>query len=233
MRLISRTCALATLISSLSAPAGLAAIIAIAASPGVANAAVIIGNYPQDNDDLASTIASITGLFTKSAGFTMPLGASYSLDSVTVRLGVNDLAATIQYDLFGTSGGNPTGPSLVSFIIPALAVGTDNYTLLPGNPFVLQPGETYWVAATGSSPTPDGIVWRATSPGITPTGVATNAGYRFNDDGTYPPVGGSSVFNTYQVNGTLQAVPEPATLAMFGVLAAGALGVRRRLRARA
>jgi hypothetical protein len=199
----------------------LALIVSLVFATSQASAVIIISNFPPANDNSGSTVASITDLFAKGAGFTMPAGLPYQLDSVTMRLTRNDVSATMVLNLFGDTGGNPVGPSLVSFVIPAFGLGTSDITFTPSASFTLLPSTTYWLAATGASPTADGIIWRASSPGITPTGVATSAGYRFSSVGTYPPTGGSSILNTYQINGT--QVPEPSTLAIWSLL--GALGI--------
>lgn len=194
--------------------------------PRLARADVIITNYPPANDNDGSTIAAFPGNYSKAAGFTMPAGLPYSLDSVTLRLGRNDINAVMQLDLFGDIGGNPGGPVLVSFTIPAFPLGIHDVTFTPAVPFTLQPLTTYWLAATGSSPTANGIEWFASYPGITPTGIATSAGYRFDNTGVYPPLGSSGVFNTFQVNGT-PVVPEPSTLALLGMGSIALLGWAR------
>jgi len=202
--------------------------------PGVASAGIIITNYPPANDNIGSTIAASPGGFSKAAGFTLPAGQPFSLDSVTLRLDRNDADATMQLDLFGDSGGNPVGPPLVSFVIPPFPVGVSDVTFFPATPFTLQPSTTYWLAATGSSPTQNGIEWLASDPGITPTGIATSAGYRFNNTGVYPPTGVSMRLNTFQVNGTPAGavIPEPSTLVLLGMGSVSLLGYRWQRRRR-
>lgn len=189
-----------------------------------AMAVPIISNLP-GNDGSASTIAASTGNFAKAAGFTM--GASnFSLDSVTLRLRVNDPAATLTVQLFSDAGGAPVGLALVDFTNPVLPAGMSSFVFVPTAAFLLDAGTTYWVAATGLSPTSDGIEWLASAPGVAPTGLATSAGYTFSSAGVYPPTNGSSIFNSYQVDGTA-VVAEPTTL-VLSALGLAALGFRRR-----
>lgn len=187
----------------------------------LAQAVVLIDNYPPANDIGGSAIAMGTGDFSKAAGFTLAGGTDYTLDSITLRLQRNDSNASIQVDLFGDVGGNPGGAVLTSFTVPVFNLGISDVVFTPLLPFTLLASTTYWIAATGSSPTNAnaGVIWRASLPTSTPVGLATSAGYRFNDTGSYPPQGSSSVFNTYQVNATavVAAVPEPATLALFAL----------------
>lgn len=195
-----------------------------------AHAAVLISNFPPANDLSFTTIAASTGDFSKSAGFTLPVGDDYTLDSVVMRLEVNDLGATTTLSLFADVAGNPGGPALATFTTPALALGTADYTFLPTAAVTLNDATTYWIAATGISPTLDGITWRSSNPGITPTGIATDAGYRFNNNGTFPATGSNgsnTILNTYRVNATVNAVPETGT-ALFGLGLMGVAAIRRR-----
>jgi hypothetical protein len=178
-------------------------------------ATLIIGNFPPSNDDSASTIAASTGSLSKAAGFTM--GANnFELDSATLRLRVNDVNATMSLGLYGDGGAGAVGPELLSFSIPTLVAGIADITFTSAAAFVLQANTTYWLTASGASPTANGIQWLASNPGITPTGpAATNAGYAFNSTGGLPPTSASSILNTYRIDGT--AVPVPTTLALFGL----------------
>lgn len=179
----------------------------------------IISNYPATNDNSASPVADRTGNFAKAAGFTMSDGGAYTLNSITLRLERNDADATLLFQLFGDGGSGPVGPPLLTFINPLIPVGgPEDFVFLPNVVFDLQPLTTYWIAGTGTSPTINRILWYGSFPGITPTGIATSAGYRFNLNGTFPPTGDSSPFNTYQVDGTPVSapVPEPSTMLLLG-----------------
>ncbi|MGQ0793953.1 MAG: choice-of-anchor R domain-containing protein [Deltaproteobacteria bacterium] len=187
-----------------------------------AEAVVIISNYPAVNSVDGSTIAILGGGFSKAAGFTLPAGTDYSLDSVTLRLDRNNADATIQVDLFGDAGGSPVGPALLSFIVPVFGLGVSDVVFLPATPFTLLASTTYWIGATGVSPVfDDSVDWQQSNPDFLPTGIATSAGYRFSSIGVYPPNGGSSIFNIYLVNATAvaAAAPEPGALLLLGALA--------------
>jgi len=78
-----------------------------------ANAASIISNYPVSGETGCCTLL---GLVTRSwgAGFTMPAGATYTLDSVTMRLQVNATGGTFTLQLYGGTAANPSGPALAT-----------------------------------------------------------------------------------------------------------------------
>ena len=191
----------------------------------------IISNFPQANDDSGSTLSNANGVASKAAGFTMPNnGLAYTLDSVTLRLKNGDPNADLLVELFGDGGTGPVGPSLVTFTNPVIPVGTGDFMFVPDASFTLQPLTTYWITATGESATPaPGINWEASLPGITPTGLASSAGYRFSSigSGVVPPTGRSTVSNTYQVDAT--PVRIPSTLLLFGLGFAGFAVWRHRL----
>ena len=207
-----------------------------------AGAMIIISNYPFTNDSTGTNlfVGNANGgdsvPKSKAAGFTMPAGLSYTLDSVTLRLMNLIGSPTLQLDLFADSGGNPVGPSLVSFAIPPLPGGFSDVTFTPSAAFTFSPSTPYWLAAKGvghSGLTEDTIGWRASLPGITPTGIAASDGYRFSSSGVDPPTDASDgILNTYQVDGTPLAseAPEPSSLTLFGLGALGLAGYRWRRR---
>jgi hypothetical protein len=71
---------------------------------------------------------------------------------------------------------------------------------------------TYWVTASNAATVNDSYFWAANNPNITPAGIATSAGYRFNN-GPPPPSTASNSFNSYAVLATV-GVPEPSTWAL-------------------
>jgi len=111
-------------------------------------------------------------------------------------------------------------------------------SVTPIDPFTLQPGQTYWVVLTTLTGT--GIGWSGSRSPITPTGIATSAGYRRSpfDPPTSPirPLPDGDTFQgTYSVQGTplATAAPEPASLTLLGIggLCSLGYGWRRRKRA--
>jgi PEP-CTERM motif len=207
------------------------AVVTAAVASAEAQATVLISNFPQTNDNFGSSIAS-TPNQSKAAGFTTPTGDAYVLDSVTMRLLVQNTARTIDVYLYGGSATNPSGSALTSFVVPAFtALGTSDYTFQASSAFTLAAGSTYWIVASANGTGGvDDINWKSSVPGINPTGLATSAGYTFSASNTIPPTSSSSVFNTYSVQGTLvnTPIPEPTSLAVLGMGIAIGAAVRRR-----
>ena len=92
------------------------------------------------------------------------------------------------------------------------------------------PDTTYWLVAysltTGSG---NQIQWAQSNPGATPTGIATYAGARFNSPATLPPTAQVTLLNSFQIDATPRAVPEPSTVGLvFGSLAVVMVMQRRR-----
>ncbi len=187
-----------------------------------AQAEILIGNLVGSNDNLATTAI---GLHTKVAGFTLP-DTAYEIDSVTLRLDIGNVDTVLRLQIFDDNGGSP-GTSIQNFDSPTVsATGTDSFVFTPTSTVTLQANETYWVVPGLSS----GSIysWSASDPGITPTGIATNAGYLYNGDS-------SSTLNTYQIDATIaSAVPEPSTFVLFGTVVGCGLVVQgvRHYRAR-
>ena len=192
-----------------------------------AQAAVILGNLPATNDGSQSILTSSR---VKALAFTM--GAdSYKLDNDLLRLECDVDGETPLVQIRGDVGGNnPGGTVLASFTNPASqGAGTFNYTFTPTSNVILSATTKYWLYVTVSS---GGFDFEAADPGVAPSGLATLTGNRFSfNSGT--SFSGSSVISSFQINGSLDtppAVPEPSTMAVFGIgtLVAGVARARRR-----
>jgi hypothetical protein len=202
---------------------------------GVARGDFIISNYPAGNS--LGEVGFIQGASVE-VGFSMPSGAAYALDSVTLRL-VGLLAPSpSQVALFADNQGAPVGPALVTFNSVTIPSTTEtDITVTPTTPFVLLPGKTYWLGITSTVPNGGYLIWSAARPGVAPTGIASQVvnnqygpgTYLFGTD--YPGTnGGTGSENlTYRVEG--HAVPEPSAVVLLGTgLVALAIAGRRKPR---
>lgn len=190
-----------------------------------ASAAVVIGNYPPTNDGTQS--ASLGPARRKALMFTMPAGSGYNITSVTLRLGnylnpgedalleIRDHAGVLT-----APGANVVG----TFTAPAsgsTAIG--DFTFSPNGTVTLQAATSYWIyvyGATGAS-----FDWKASSPGITPTGIATYGGGSLFTSNSGTTWSNSTSLNTFQIDGEL--VPAPGALAVVALGLAGAARRRR------
>lgn len=185
-----------------------------------ANAIEIIGNLP--SNDLTSS--DLRSDFSKAAGFTMPSGVPYTLDSVVVSLLVDTLGAETvwSFGLFADLSGNPDiATPLVNLPLPVLPLSDTTYSLTPAVPFTLQPNTTYWLVGSSSSASSYGG-WNRNDPAKTPSGLAAPAGARSEN----PPTTVNNFYNSFSIQGT----PVPGPLPLLG--AGAAFGASRRLRRR-
>jgi hypothetical protein len=171
-----------------------------------AAADVLIGNLP-GNDGTGTFLNGDTHSLdnSKAAGFTMPAGTDYFLDDVILRLEIIEAANNPVVQIWSDSGGIP-GVSLITLTNPVFTIGViASYSFTPPSQFTIQADQTYWVVVYNDSPGADRFEWYANNPAITPTGIATSAGYLYST-GPPPPTASSSFFNSYEVNGTLVPV---------------------------
>jgi hypothetical protein len=207
--------------------AGIAVLLLFLSTP-VAQADLIIGNFPSNDSHGFSLINGGNGL-----GEEFLMGAtSYALDSVELRLFFADVANVhLQVAIYGAGVTGRPGPLLETFTNPPLQNGAFvTYTFTPNSPFNLEANTHYWLV-TNALPGSALVEVVGSSPAVTPTGPgATYLDQAFGVGN--PPTGpGTGSASTFQVNGTPGVVPEPSTLVLFVLGASGlALGGWRRKR---
>jgi hypothetical protein len=176
-----------------------------AALPTSADADVLIGNLPGNDGTYTSLNGSGGSIDSKAAGFTMPAGTDYFLDQVVLRMRIMDAANAPVVAIWSDSGGTPSAV-LETLTNPAFTAGVvADYVFTPPSQVTLTAGQTYWIVVHNQSTGADSFHWMASSPGQTPTGTATSAGYLF-DFTLPPPVTPSGTSNSYQVEGSLVPV---------------------------
>lgn len=202
------------------------AAMAVAAAVPMASADVILGNYPITND--GTQTADVDNLRQKALRFTMPAGVDYNITSIVLRLGnyhATDVPILEIRDFNGTT--TSPGAGVVGSFIAPLGGGAANadYSFAPSGSITLLAGSSYWIVLRGDSAATS-FDWKAASPGVTPTGIATfGPGNLFTSNGgtTWAT---STTLTSFVINGT--PVPAPGVLAMIGV--AALVGSRRRRR---
>jgi hypothetical protein len=217
-------------------------VVALAASTlaisSSASAVTLFGNYPPTNDNSSNTVDLSAK---KAVGFTLPTGSNYTLDSITLRLGDYQSATDNPLlQIYADAAKNSTDPNgaiiqSVAFTKPTSnSDSINNFTFTPTSTFTFSADTRYWLAVSNTS---DSFTWRASSPGVTPTGIAgiTNNGYRFSANSGTSYGTNSSLLNTFQINATAAsatAVPEPTQLAGYAVLLGGIWAGRKLLKSK-
>lgn len=204
--------------------AGISSSLVLVGGVNPVRAAVLIGNLPQNNDNGGAFLASPTNV--KALAFTLPAGNNYSLDNAILRLDSYATGETPLVQIRNDGGSNPGSTVLASFTNPtAQGAGIFNYTFTPTSPFTFAAGTKYWLYVTSTS---GQFGWNASSPSITPTGIATSSGARVstNSGGSFS---NSTILNSFQINATeitgpVASTPEPsaiAALSLFGLILLG------------
>jgi hypothetical protein len=201
---------------------GVTSVIALNVKVAPSYAVNLIGNLP--SNDVSNTIlSSSSGTNVKAVSFTIPTGMDYILENAILRLGSYGASDVFNVQIRNDTGGTSPGQTiLANFTLPG-SQGDANfdYTFTPATAFTFLQNTKYWlyVDISSGSGGSGSIIWRASSPSVPPTGVASYGNYLFSNNGG-ANFSNSSVLNSFQINAT--PVPEPLTL--LGASAAVAFG---------
>jgi hypothetical protein len=185
----------------------------------------LIGNLPPTDDNSANTFSPTGGVSINAVSFTLPTGTDYTLDNAVLRLGAYDGTEVFNVQIRNDTGGvNPGSTVLANFTLPAAqGAGIFDYTFNSPTAFTFTQNTKYWLyvdISTGSGGS-GSFDWLASSPNVTPTGVASFGAYRFSlNNGT--SFVQNNTFNSFQVNATAvpwetDALPVIGSTVLFGL----------------
>ena len=207
--------------------------LALSLTAFTAPGAVIISNLPFGNPGIVSNAFAVN--LNVAAGFSMPAGPNYSLDSVTLELTLFSSFSGVTVSLYGGDSSAPSGAALAVLSNPSLpAPGTHQpYTFTPAGALTLNASSNYWIVLDGAGSSSSSVEWSAGS-AAPPTGLGTFLGQR--QAAALPPTTpmtlGNNLIAAFEVNGTSQAtngqVPEPGTITLLGAGFAALAFLRRR-----
>ncbi|MEN0021240.1 MAG: choice-of-anchor R domain-containing protein [Planctomycetota bacterium] len=205
------------------------AAVVLAAGASLASAQVaLIGNLPAPGASLSFGSQINSSGAAKAYSFTMPAaGDDYFLETVDVAITSFTAGDSVTFSIRADDGSlNPTGSTLGSVTVTSDGSTTEGiFSLDFAQSVTLEAGSLYWLRADLAAGSASGIGWGRESPAVAPTGfIADTGGYRFRSSSN-ANWGGSSVFNTFQINGSV--VPTPGAAAILGL---GGLAAARRRR---
>lgn len=179
-----------------------------------------------DSINVGATPSASTNWIATEVGWTYVPSFDYNLDGVLTKFGIgaNDgRTITVEvYDEAPSAGG-------VLLRSGTFNPASDSFAGATFLPLALVAGEDYFIGFRNVGGLPVNV---------TSDGGATNLPgglmYSFSNNGTYNlgPETGFTAQPILQFTGASN-VPEPATMAVFGLMAVGAFGVRRRLKSAA
>ncbi len=199
-----------------------------------AQAIVILSNLPAAGSNTGTALG-------------LDINGNVRIKAVGLTVGVNDLSFTSMSGLFSNRdnvvrsvtggifsdvGGDPGG-QLVAFNPASVAAGAVavQETLTAVSAFTLMAGTSYWFVLEGPA-VANGLIWNRLAANFPPTPSAEVSydGYRFSiDGGTNWSVSG--LYNGVEIEASrIVDLPEPGTLALFGLglLGLGIAGRRAR-----
>jgi len=197
------------------------ALVAVLGWGAEAEAVKLIGNLPVNN----RSYANVSSEFPMAAGFRLPPGSDYSLESAIFRLRLPTLSTPMV--TLWTEGGNNRPDTMISTLIDQTPPSTifQDHCFVPPSRTVLESSTTYWLGITTDSTSRSR--WGRNDPMTFPTGIATYAGHCYWFDGWLRANTGLA----YGFEVRAQVVPEPSTLVLLNLgLACLLLYARRRKR---
>jgi hypothetical protein len=200
-------------------------------SSAAARAGIVIENSLSPPFAIGTDLAA-TPAFTKAVGVDMPVGDDFTFDSFRAVLqqeggAPREVTGHIRAD----DGANNPGAELQTLNTVTVTGGPTVYDFTSPAPFTLMDGQRYWFVLTGNGDAANHSDWLVNNPNTAPSnGVGNFFAYRFSTNGG-ASWSNSTTFNAVQINATrVQAIPEPGTVALLLIGAAGlAMAARRRL----
>jgi hypothetical protein len=188
----------------------------------------LIGNNPSTTSFGNGTIINVFGQ--KAAGFTLPKGFDYTLDSITLRLSVYTDATRnpllqIYADPAKTSS-NPNGTTLQSVLFnkpSSVSNSSNTFTFIPTSTFTFRADTRYWLLVDNNAPD---LFWNSNDDAATNTPIGISGiifeGYQASQDNGSNYFNGNGVTNAFDIQATQVATPVPFDFdPSFGVAVLG------------